>query len=135
MLEKHIPLNDQKRSSSDEISTTSSRPQALPGPHSPVTHTRKLTWNLKMDPSSRRFLLESTMFMIYVKFLGSKWSYNHQTFQVPKMDESENLDKLYGYRLCQGIPPKTVSQGTVPPESFGDITDMTPRVTTPVTHA
>ena len=32
---------------------------------------RKLAWNLKMDPSNRRFLLESTIFRFYVKFRGS----------------------------------------------------------------
>ena len=32
----------------------------------------KLTWNLKMDLSNRRFLLETTIFRFYVKFRGSK---------------------------------------------------------------
>jgi len=34
-------------------------------------HPRKQTWNLKMDPSKRRFLLETTIFRFYVKFRGS----------------------------------------------------------------
>ena len=32
----------------------------------------KLTWNLKMELSNRRFLLETTIFRFYVKFRGSK---------------------------------------------------------------
>ena len=33
----------------------------------------------------------------------------HQTFQVPKMEESSPILKLYGYGLCKGKPtPKIV---------------------------
>ena len=32
--------------------------------------TRKLTWNLKMDPSERRFLWETILFRFHVSFQG-----------------------------------------------------------------
>ena len=36
-----------------------------------LVHPRKLTWNPRMDPSNRRFLLGTTIFRFYVKFRGS----------------------------------------------------------------
>ena len=44
-------------------------------PHVSKLRPRKLTWNLKMDPSNRRFLLETHHFRFYVKFRGSTTPY------------------------------------------------------------
>ena len=55
------------------------------------------------------FCLGSTMF--------------HQTFQVPKTEESSPIYKLYGYGLCEENPaPKIASSyGSVPPCLSGSV--------------
>ena len=37
-------------------------------------HPKKLTWNLKMNPWKRRFLLTTIIFRFHVSFRGCKWT-------------------------------------------------------------
>ncbi len=48
-------------------------------------HPPKQTWNLKMDPWKRRFLLETIISRFHVNFLGSSWKTVHNTFVLQEL--------------------------------------------------
>ena len=44
-------------------------------------HTRKLTWNLKIDPWKRRFLFKTIIFRFHVSFRGGMLNFGGNIFQ------------------------------------------------------
>ena len=64
-------------------------------------HPRNLTWNLKISPWKRRFLLETIIFRFRVKFRGSIASENLRCLGIKKNERRKgwncNMLKFFGF--------------------------------------
>ena len=63
--------------------------------HKLMVHSPKQTWNLKMDPWKRRFLLETTISRFHVNFWGCKCRHSYSSPMDPSWDIQPGISKSF----------------------------------------